>query len=220
LLNRLKQSIASAKDLATFLKKRSTMEDEHANHLRRLCRTTLEGARGEKRQGSYATQFEEVVRIHERVSENEISFGLNMHQMSADLESMARDMDGQRKHWKQTAMVAEQRYQEAIRLLEKSKQKYDSLAVDYDHAKTGDRTPGRHFALRPKSGAALEEDLQRKVNAADQEYQTKVQAAQQLRQELMSVSRPQSVQALTELIREIDSAITMQLQKFGRIYQH
>ena len=129
---------------------------------------------------------------------------------------MAHDMERQRKQWKQSAMVAEQRYQDAVRLLEKSKQKYDSLAVDYDHAKTGDKTPGRHFALRPKSGAQLEEDLQRKVNAADQEYQTKVQSAQQLRQELMAVSRPQSVQALVELIKECDSAVTLQLQKFGK----
>ena len=41
LLNRLKQSIASARDFAQFLKKRSSLEEEQAQGFKRLARTQI-----------------------------------------------------------------------------------------------------------------------------------------------------------------------------------
>ncbi|KAF2674117.1 RhoGAP-domain-containing protein [Microthyrium microscopicum] len=215
LLTRLKQSIATAHSLAGFLKKRSTMEDEHSKALRRLCQTTFEGMRSrESRQGSYGSQFEEVIRVHEKMADNEMTYGLNLHQMSVDLDTLAHDMERGRKQWKTTGLSAESRVQEAERALDKAKQKYNALAVDYDHAKSGDKVSGRHIGFRPKSGAALEEDLYRKLGTADEDYQGKVSNAQALRQDLITSSRPQAVQALLQLIRECDSGVTLQLQKF------
>ncbi|RAL68361.1 hypothetical protein DID88_007092 [Monilinia fructigena] len=53
LLNRLKQSIASAKEFASFLKKRSAMEEEHSNGLKKLCKATGDSIRKpEHRHGS------------------------------------------------------------------------------------------------------------------------------------------------------------------------
>lgn len=40
MLNRLKQSIASAKEFANFLKKRAAIEEDNANGLKRLAKTT------------------------------------------------------------------------------------------------------------------------------------------------------------------------------------
>ena len=71
---------------------------------------------------------------------------------------------------------------------------------------------GRSFA---KTGAQVEEDLQRRVNAADQEYASRVQLANSHRHELLSIQRPQAVKALKVLILECDSGLTMQLQKYG-----
>jgi hypothetical protein len=209
--------LVCVQELAAFLKKRSGCEDDHAKELRRLCKITMDGLRGrESRQGSYASQFEEVIKLHDRMAENEVSFSLNLHQMSADLDTLGYEVERGRKQWKQTGLAAEQRVQEAERMLEKAKQKYDSLAEDYDHAKTGDKSAGRHFGLRgPKSAAQHEEDLLRKLQAADQDYKGKVESAQHLRKELMDSSRPQAVQALKQLIMECDSGVALQLQKFG-----
>jgi Rho GTPase-activating protein RGD1 len=204
-------------ELSAFLRKRSSLEEEHANALKKLCRSTLDGVlRKEARAGSYGSNFEEVVKVHDAMAEHEISFGLNSHQMSIDLENMAHDMERGRKQWKQTALAAEQRVQDAERQLDKAKLKYESLAEDYDSVKTGDKTAGRHFALRPKTAAQHEEDLQRKVNTADQDYQQKVQNAQAMRQELQTAHRPQAVQAIVQLIKECDSVLTLQLQKYGK----
>ncbi|KAM0135699.1 hypothetical protein ACHAQE_000274 [Botrytis cinerea] len=217
LLTRLKQSIASAKEFALFLKKRSIMEEEHSNGLKKLCKATGDNIRRpEHRHGSFLQSYEEVLIIHERMAENGAQFGVSLHQMHEDLIEMASNIEKGRKHWKNTGLAAEQRAADTEAAMKKSKAKYDSLADEYDRARTGDRQPGKIFGLKgPKSAAQHEEDLLRKVQAADADYASKVQAAQSQRTELWSKSRPEAVKALEDLIQECDSALTLQMQKFA-----
>lgn len=197
-----------------FLKKRSTLEEEHATGLRKICRITHENLRRpEHRQGSFSQSYDEVTRIHERMADNGIQFAASLHQMHEDLLEMASHIERGRKHWKQTGLAAEQRLAETEAAMRKSKAKYDSIAEDYDRARTGDRQPGKLFGLK---GPKLEEDLLRKVQAADGEYGSKVQVAQSARSEIISRSRPEAVKSLQDLIRECDSALTLQMQKFGK----
>ena len=154
--------------------------------------------------------------MHERMADNGMQFALSLHQMHEDLNELANNMERGRKNWKQTGLNAEKRASDAEANMEKAKAKYESLAETYDRARTGDKTSGRAFGLKgPKSAAQHEEDLQRKVQAADADYKSKVEAAQAQRQELLNTSRPQAIKALQELITECDSALTLQLQKFG-----
>jgi hypothetical protein len=193
------------------------MEEEHSVQLRRLSKSAFDGLRSkEMRQGTYASQFEDVIRIHERMAENGTQFRLNSQQMSEDLESMAHNAERDRKQLKHDAVQTEQRLQDAERALEKAKLKYDSLAENFDHARTGDKVHAGKFSLRPKSAAQQEEDLQRKLGIADEDYQAKVQHAQQARQEVENTSRPQAVKSLLQLIQECDAGVTLQLQKFGK----
>ncbi|KAF4624815.1 hypothetical protein G7Y89_g13352 [Cudoniella acicularis] len=217
LLNRLKQSIASAKEFATFLKKRSTLEEEHSNGLKKLCRQTTESIRRpEHRHGSFLQSYEEITTIHERMADNGAQFAISLHQMHEDLLEMAANIERGRKHWKTTGLTAEQRAADAEAAMRKSKAKYDSLSDDYDRARTGDRQTGKIFGLKgPKSAQQHEEDLHRKVVAADADYASKVQNAQAVRAELLSKQRPEAVKSLEELIKECDSALTLQMQKFA-----
>ncbi|KAI9715222.1 MAG: hypothetical protein M1828_000920 [Chrysothrix sp. TS-e1954] len=218
LLSRLKQSIASARDFAGFLKQRSVLEDEHAQGLKKMSRTTYESAqKSENRQGSYALQLADVTRIHERMAENGITFSRSLLQMQEDLKDMSLNIERGRKHWKQEGLNNEKKVKDAESQLEKAKSRYDNSAVSYDKARTGDSS-GRAFGIKgPKSAEQREEDLHRKVQAADADYAAKVQAAQSQRQENTSSLRPQAVKALQELITECDSALTLQLQKFAAI---
>lgn len=152
------------------------------------------------------------------MADNGIQFALSLHQMHEDLYELGIEKERGRKQWKLTGLSAEKRVQDAELAMEKAKIKYDSLAEDYDRARTGDKQSGRVFGLKgPKSAAQVEEDLCRKVQTADSDYSMKVQTAHGLRQELVSTSRPQAVKALLELIHECDSALTLQMQKFGKL---
>lgn len=152
------------------------------------------------------------------MADNGVQFALSLHQMHEDLQDLATNMERGRKQWKQTGLNAEKRVQDSEALMDKAKAKYNSLAEDYERARTGDKQSGRVFGLKgPKSAAQHEEDLQRKVQQADSDYSTKVQIAKNQRHELLSTQRPQAVKALQDLINECDSGLTLQLQKFGKL---
>ena len=151
------------------------------------------------------------------MADNGVQFALSLHQMHEDLNELAANIERGRKLWKQNGLSAEKRVQDSEALMEKAKAKYNSLAEDYDRARTGDKTSGRVFGLKgPKSAAQHEEELQRKVQQSDSDYASKVQIAKSQRQELVSTLRPQAVRAMQELINECDSGLTLQLQKFGK----
>ncbi|TVY37296.1 RHO GTPase-activating protein [Lachnellula subtilissima] len=217
LLNRLKQSIASAKEFALFLKKRSVLEEEHSNGLKKLSRSTVENIRRpEQRHGSFLQSYEDVAIIHDRMAENGAQFAASLHLMHDDLMDLAANVERGRKQWKATGLSAETRVANTEEAMRKSKVKYDALAEDYDRARTGDRQAGKKFGLKgPKSAQQHEEDLLRKVQAADQDYATKVQTTQSQRSELHSKLRPDAVRALQELLKECDAALTLQMQKFA-----
>ncbi|UNI24334.1 Rho GTPase-activating protein [Purpureocillium takamizusanense] len=220
LLNRLKQSIASAKEFGLFLKKRSVLEDDHAQGLKKLCRQTQESARRpEHRQGSFAQSYDEMVFIHDRMAENGSNFAASLHQMHEDLVELAASAERGRKSWKANGMAAEQKVADLEQAMRKSKAKYDSLAEEYDRARTGESRPGGGKVLGAfkahKSAAQQEEDLLRKVQAADQTYQGHVSNLQTEKSHLQSAVRPEAVKALQELITETDSAVALQMQKFA-----
>ncbi|PWW79969.1 RhoGAP-domain-containing protein [Tuber magnatum] len=219
LLGRLKQSIAACKDFALFLKRRASLEEEHAQGLRKICRTTHESIRRpENRQGTYARSFEETTQIHERIAENGIQFSLALHQMHEDLTELSNNMEKGRKHWKQIGSTVEKKLHEAELLADKAKTKYDTAAEEWDRARSGDRRSGKTpFSLRgARNGPRYEEDLQRKVAVADSEYHSKVQLANTHRHDAINSLRPQTVRALRELITECDAGLTVQLQRFAQ----
>ena len=213
--------LTTKQEFAVFLKKRSTLEEEHAQGLKKLCRSSHDAARRpDNRQGSYAQNYDEVIRIHDQMADNGVQFALYLNQMHEDLHDLAANIERGRKHWKQNGLSAEKRVQDAESMMEKAKAKYDSLAEDYDRARTGDKQSGRVFGLKgPKSAAQHEEDLNRKVQAADSDYANKVQMAKSQRHELVSTLRPQAIKALQDLINECDSGLTLQMQKFGETGQ-
>ncbi|SMQ56161.1 unnamed protein product [Zymoseptoria tritici ST99CH_3D7] len=217
LLDRLKQSIASTRDFAQFLKKRSNLEEEQAKGLKRLTQAQLENVkRTEMRGGSYAHQLGEVLRVHERMADNGMQFALSLHQMHEDLDLLSANMERGRKQWKHEGLDAEKRAADAEQAMQKAKARYDSLAEDYDRARTGDTKAGRRLGLKgPKSAEQHEQDLLKKTQAADADYEEKVRGAKSQREWLLSDMRPKAVRALLELIRESDSALTLQLQKFA-----
>ncbi|MGI4796884.1 MAG: hypothetical protein ACRYG8_23100 [Janthinobacterium lividum] len=204
-------------DFATFLKKRSGLEEDHAQGLKKLAKATYDAARRhDARQGSYSLQLADMSRAHERMAEHGIQFALSLHQMHEDLTEISNTIERGRKHWKSEGLNNEKKVKDAESAMDKSKSRYDSLAEDYDRARTGDKSSGRVFTVKgPKSVEKYEEDLLRKLHGADSEYASKVQAAQGQRQENLSSSRPQAIKAMQDLIRECDAGLTLQMQKFG-----
>ncbi|KAK5114632.1 hypothetical protein LTR62_002205 [Meristemomyces frigidus] len=217
LLTRLKQSIASARDFASFLHRRSKLEEEQSAGLKRLALAHVDiTKKAEMRGESYAAQVSEVMRVHQRMAENGMQFALSLHQMHEDLNTLTAEMERGRKTIKHEGLDAETRASQAESAMQKAKTKYDGLAEDFDRAKTGDTKGSRRIGLKgPKSQEQYESDLQRKLQAADTDYEERVRLAKAQRESLVSEHRPKAVRQLRELCQECDAALTLQLQKFA-----
>lgn len=173
--------------------------------------------RPEHKQGTFAQAFDDMLTIHDRMAENGLQFASSLHTMHDDLMELASISERNRKSWKVNGLSAEQRVADIEAGVKKSKTKYDSLAEEYDRARMGDpsKQTGRAFFKGPKSAAEREEELLRKVQAADTDYHGKVQVLQTERAELLSRTRPEAVKAIQDLVRETDSGVGLQMQKFG-----
>ncbi|KAL7947922.1 hypothetical protein V8C42DRAFT_269315 [Trichoderma barbatum] len=220
LLHRLKQSIASAKEFGTFLKKRAGLEEDSAQTLKKLARATQDNIRRpEHRGGTFVHVYEEMVHIHERMADNGIQFAATLLQMNEELLEAAGNAERNRKVWKANGLAAEQKVVDLEVAMRKSKAKYDSLAEEYDRARTGESRPGGGKVLGAfkahKSAAQQEEELLKKVQAADQIYHSAVNSLQTEKAQLQTTTRPDIVKSLQEAIREIDSAVGMQMQRFA-----
>lgn len=148
------------------------------------------------------------------MAEHGVQFSNTLFSMAEELYELAANSEKGRKHWKQTGLNAEKRVQDAEHAMEKAKSKYNSLAEQYDRARTGERQTGKLVGFK-KSAAQQEEDLQRKLEAADGDYAHKVQAAQTQQNELVTTLRPQTISALQDIIRETDAGLSAQMQKFA-----
>lgn len=173
--------------------------------------------RPDHRTGSFLHAYDEMVWIHERMAENSSHFAASLQQMHDDLVELAMNSERHRKTWKANGLAAEQKVSDVEQAMRKSKAKYDSLAEEYERARTGEaRQTGKVLnAFKNKSAAQQEEDLLRKVQAADQTYHGHVQTLQTEKKHLENNSRPEAVRALQDLIKELDSGLSLQMQKFG-----
>lgn len=216
LLNRLKQSVSSTRDYSSFLKERATVEEKHAQSLKRLARGTHDLVRRpESRGGTFAQCFEDSTKIHDRMADNGTQFASSLNHMYDELQETIVNIERSRKHWKQTGLEAEKKVADAESGMNKAKGRYNNLAEQYDRARTGEKSGGKFGIKGHKSAAQQEEDLHRKMEAADGEYATRVQQAQAARQDLVSTHRPQAIRALQALIRECDAALGMQFAKYA-----
>lgn len=201
-----------------FLKKRAHLEEDNAQTLKKVCRVTQDNLRRpDHRQGTFSKAYDEMFYINDRMAENGSTFAASLQIMHDELIELATATERNRKHWKATGLAAEQKVTDLEQTMRKSKAKYDSLADEYERAKTGEaRQTGKVLnAFKNKSAAQVEEDLLRKVQAADQAYHGHVQTLQTEKAQLEEALRPEAIKAITDLIREMDAGLTLQMQKLA-----
>lgn len=217
LLDRLRQSIFSAREFSGFLRERSALEDRYGQGYKKLIRNASDSIRrSEARQGSYARNFDDSLKINDRLAENNIHFASTLHSMADELREMSENAEKGRKHWKHNAMDAEKRVADAENAQQKARDRYNTAAEQYDRVRTGERAGGK-FGLKNKSPAQLEETLKEKTDTLDQEYGSRTQAAQAERRDFESTHKPSIVRGLRDLIGECDAALAMQMAKLASV---
>lgn len=214
LLARLKQSINTGDEIAKYVKKRAMIEDEHYAQLKKSAMNIRAVIKNKNvKHDVFSAKFDQVIQFDEKLHGVGSSYVKALNVMNEELVSLLNTVTRSRKTIKEESKRKEKDCAEAVALAEKAKQKYYHLCDDLEKVKTSD--PQKKSFLKNKTAEQQEDELQKKVDLADQDYKLKVSACKKLKDEMLMVHRPINSKKLMNLILEMDIAMNVQLQKFA-----
>lgn len=215
LLLRLKQSIATVKEMSHYIKRMATLETEHSAHLKKVSISMSDAfKRSDIKKGTCQNQILSMMKSTDRYGDAGVTFIDSMHKIHDELNEVVKNMDRSRKSTKELALRHEKNLLDAEREVEKAKAKYDTACEDLEKARTSDPNKSK-LGFKNKS----EEELHRKMTIAETDYQQKVDNCQRIRHELVSKHRVSVANKLQGLILECDNALSLQLVRYSNLLE-
>ncbi|KAI5958277.1 RGD1 [Candida theae] len=217
LSERLKQSLSSAEEFSKFIKKKAQIEDDHYTQLKKFAghiRTSMKNNSKNLKNDSLQHQMDKIIGFDESLSGVGSSYVTALNTMYDELTSLIHTITRSRKTIKDEYRRKDKECMDAISAADKAKTRYNHLCEDLERLKSSDPSK-KSFSLKNKTVEQQEDDLQRKVDLADQEYKSKVATCKKLKDEILVLHRPNNAKKLKNLILEMDIALNVQLQKYA-----
>ncbi|SCU86927.1 LADA_0E01046g1_1 [Lachancea dasiensis] len=211
LLSRLKQSLLTCEELTKFVRKKSYLEDVHAQELGKTYKNFFQDSTPAS---SLQRSIHQVLDFDGKLAQVKHSYVIALQKMCDELGALLATMTKTRKGLKETSRRLEKEVADAIHLAEKAKNRYNSLCQDWEKLKMADPTKTKLTLRGSKTTREQEEDLQRKIDGADLDFKQKVDHSTSLRNTFLNKERPKIVSELKDLVLEMDTAIAIQLQKY------
>ncbi|KAG5421532.1 RGD1 [Candida metapsilosis] len=217
LSERLKQSLSSAEEFSKFIKKKAQIEDDHYTQLKKFAsntRTSMKNNSRNLKNDSLQHQMDKIIGFDESLSGVGSSYVTALSTMFDELTALTHTITRSRKTIKDEYRRKDKECMDSISAAEKAKSRYNHLCEDLERLKNSDPSK-KSFSLKNKTVEQQEDDLQRKVDLADQEYKSKVATCKKLKDEILVLHRPNNAKKLKNLILEMDIALNVQLQKYA-----
>lgn len=133
LADRIKQSIASCKQVAVFFRSRADIEDKYARSLADLCRNTSDVyARADCKAGTFVNAYQGSLKLQDQLAQNRMRFAQRLNEMSDELLQLAREGERLRKLHKENGMRYQGILQESEMVMEKAKARFDATAEELE----------------------------------------------------------------------------------------
>ncbi|CAH2352682.1 RHO GTPase-activating protein Rgd1p [[Candida] railenensis] len=219
LCTRLKQSITTGEEFSKFVKRKAQIEDDHYTQLKKFAGNTrlsikTASSASKLKSDSFSARMDSIIEYDEKLFNVGSSYVKALNIMYDELFALIGTMARSRKMIKDDGKKKEKECSDAILAAEKAKQKYYHLCDDLEKLKASDPNK-KSFSLKNKTVEQQEDELQRKVDLADQDYKLKVSTCKKLKDEILVVHRPTNSKKLKNLILELDIAMNVQLQKYA-----
>lgn len=211
LLSRLKQSLLTCEEFIKFIRKKYIFEDEYTQELLKQYKHFFVSTTGVS---SLQKIIHDILEFDGKLGEVKKSYVKALQKIYDEMSSLLLTMTKLRKSIKENSRRLEKDVSDAIHNAEKAQNRYISLCQDYEKLKTTDPNKTKLTLRGSKTNKEQEEDILRKVDSAELEYKQKVDHSNSLRDNFLQKERPKIVSELKDLILEMDTAITIQLQKY------
>lgn len=215
LLTRLKQLMVTCDEFAKFTKKKAAQAEDYYHNLRKQAKHSADNMAANAqlfRDDSFTAAFREILAFDEKLYNVGHPYVQALSTMADELGLLVMAVLRKRKALKEDGKRVEKECMECIGAAEKARGRYNHLCMELDKLRTTD--PNKKKILSSKTNAQQEDELTRKIEAADSEYQARVNTAKARRQELVAQHRPRFAKLLKNLILETDIALNIQLQKY------
>ncbi|EIW79048.1 RhoGAP-domain-containing protein [Coniophora puteana RWD-64-598 SS2] len=249
LLDRIKQSMVSCREVSVFFKKRAVLEEEYGKSLQKLSRTTSEVyAMNDGKAGSFVNAWQTSMKTHEVMAENRIRFAHRLNEMSEELAQLAKEVDKNRKQTKELATRYERALQDSEMIMEKSKARLDMNSEELERVllqKEGESYKDNAVQTKPPSGAPgkrvlgkavakgglllkgknpgnilrQEDDIRLRVSNASDTYRKALIDTQTMRQEYFNFQLPRILRSLKECTDEIDLGTQYHLTRYAFLFE-
>ncbi len=248
LFDRIKQSMVSAREAATFLKKRAAIEEDYARAMSKLARSSAESyGSSEGKAGSFVGSWVGLMKIHDQLGDSHLRFSQKLGEMSEELSNLAKEVDKQRRFARETGQRLEKSLTEAEQGVEKARTRFDSSAEDLERlllikqgesTKAGEiqgaasvtsskRTLGKAMGKtgllfkqkNPQQMLRQEEEIRVKTSNASDAFRKEVQQTQQMRQEFFNMQLPRILRSLKESAEEIDNGTQYHLSRYAFLFE-
>ncbi|CAO1637231.1 unnamed protein product [Parajaminaea phylloscopi] len=152
LYERIKQSMNSAREAASFFKKRAALEEEYGRSLQKMSKVALESYGSvDGKAGSYVTSYHTILATHEQLAESRLKFAQRLAEMSDELSNLVKEVDRNRKSARDTGSRLERNLLDAEQGVEKARTRFDSAAEDLERLlllKSGESSKGGELAAQ------------------------------------------------------------------------
>ena len=213
LLTRLKQSLLTCEEFTKFIRKKYIYEEEHTEELSKQYKHFFNTVTPSSN-SSLKKMIHEVLTFDGKLGSVKESYVKALQKMYDELSALLLTMTKMRKSVKEHSRRLEKDVSEAIHTAEKAQNRYNSLCQDWDKLRMTDPTKTKLTLRGSKTTREQEEELLRKIDSADLDYKQRVDHSTSLRNTFITRERPKIVAQLKDLILEIDTAMTIQLQKY------
>ncbi|CCD23499.1 GTPase-activating protein RGD1 NDAI_0B04640 [Naumovozyma dairenensis CBS 421] len=214
LLSRLKQSLLTCEEFTKFIRKKYIFEEEHTQELSKQYKHFFTTASQSSSLIFVRKPIHDVLAFDGKLSVVKESYVKALQKMYDEISALLLTMTKMRKSVKEHSRRLEKDVSDAIHSAEKAQNRYTSLCQDWDKLRMTDPTKTKLTLRGSKTTKEQEEELLRKIDSADLEYKQKVDHSNSLRTTFIIRERPKIVSELKDLILEIDTAMTIQLQKY------
>ncbi|KAI8981776.1 Rho GTPase activation protein [Mycotypha africana] len=233
LLDKVKQDIQAAKDVALFLKKRAVIEEEYGKQMIKLAQSVSETyEKNHQTKSSYGTIWTQFLKVHEKIGEQRVRFSSDIAEVSDDVQIMSKDIEKSRKQVKESGIRHERIRMEAEAALDKSKQRYDMFSEEWEKAiiaKNNSETADLDHSS--KSGGLFKSNktpmqLKRQVdescakaNQAQSIYKNQLIATNAARQNYYQIKLPSDLFTLKSVDDECNAATRYQLARYSYLFE-
>ncbi|ORY69440.1 hypothetical protein BCR35DRAFT_269703 [Leucosporidium creatinivorum] len=247
LLDRMKQSMASSAEAATFFKKRALIEEEYARAMIKLARSSGQNyGVSEGKAGSYVTSYLSLLRTHELLGDNRLKFAAQLSEMSDELTTLGKEVEKHRRSSKELGTRLEKGLAEQEGLVDKARSRFDTAAEELERllilkqgesvkdvsvphssntsAGANKRSFGKAMSKLkgPKNAqqiAKQEEEVRSRMGQCSDAYRSQVLGAQAVRQEYFGLQLPRMLRTLKEASDEVDLGTQYHLSRYAYIFE-